>query len=106
MLGEILKALKSHKISARNGRVNGTVKLEEILKYIRKHQGANRTEFLGALNISIRSVSRYIKTLSDKIEFRGVPKNWRILSASVIYREPKRERAKYRCTITRFWNLR
>ena len=50
MLGEILKALKSHKISARNGRVNGAVKLEEILKYIRKHQGANRTEFLSALN--------------------------------------------------------
>ena len=61
MLGEILKALKSHKISARNGRVNGTVKLEEILKYIRKHQGANRTEFLNALNIPIRSVSRYLK---------------------------------------------
>lgn len=74
MLGEILKALKSHKISARNGRVNGTVKLEEILKYIRKHQGANRTEFLNALNIPIRSVSRYIKTLSDKIEFRGTTK--------------------------------
>ena len=74
MLGEILKALKSHKISARNGRVNGAVKLEEILKYIRKHQGANRTEFLNALNIPIRSVSRYIKTLSDKIEFRGTAK--------------------------------
>ena len=74
MLGEILKALKSHKISARNGRVNGTVKLEEILKYIRKHQGANRTEFLSALNIPIRSVSRYMKTLSDKIEFCGTTK--------------------------------
>lgn len=74
MLGEILKALKSHKISARNGRVNGAVKLEEILKYIRKHQGANRTKFLNALNIPIRSVSRYIKTLSDKIEFRGTAK--------------------------------
>lgn len=74
MLGEILKALKSHKISARNGRVNGTVKLEEILKYIRKHQGANRTEFLGALNISIRSVSCYLKVLYDKIEFRGATK--------------------------------
>ena len=78
MLGEILKALKAHKISTKsgtvNGTVNGTVKLEEILKYIRKHQGANRTEFLSALNISIRSVSRYIKTLSDKIEFRGTTK--------------------------------
>ena len=74
MLGEILKALKSHKISARNGRVNGTVKLEEILKYIRKHQGANRTEISNALNIPIRTVSRYLKILSDKIEFRGAPK--------------------------------
>lgn len=74
MLGEILKALKSHKISARNGRVNGTVKLEEILKYIRKHQGANRTEFLSALNIPIRNVSRYLKVLSDKIESRCAPK--------------------------------
>ena len=74
MLGEILKVLKSHKIFARNGRLNGTVKLEEILKYIHKHQGANRTEFLNALNIPIRSVSRYIKTLSDKIEFRGTAK--------------------------------
>lgn len=74
MLGEILKALKSHKISARNGRVNGTVKLKEILKYIRKHQGANRTEFLSVLNIPIRSVSRYLKVLSDKIEFRGTTK--------------------------------
>ena len=54
MLGEIFKALKAHKISAKsgtlNGTANGTVKLEEILKYIRKHQGANSTEFLGALN--------------------------------------------------------
>ena len=61
MLGEILKALKSHKISAKNGRANGTVKLEEILKYIRKHQGANRTEISNALNIPIRTVSRYLK---------------------------------------------
>lgn len=78
MLGEILKALKAHKMSAKsgtvNGRVNGTVKSEEILKYIRKHQGANRNEISNALNIPIRTVSRYLKTLSDKIEFRGVPK--------------------------------
>ena len=78
MLGEILKALKAHKISAKsgtaNGTVNGTVKLEEILKYIHKHQGANRTEISNALNIPIRTVSRYLKILSDKIEFRGAPK--------------------------------
>ena len=78
MLGEIFKALKAHKISAKsgtlNGTANGTVKLEEILKYTRKHQGANRTEFLSALNISIRSVSRYLKVLSDKIESRCAPK--------------------------------
>ena len=74
MLGEILKALKAHKISDKSGTVNGIVKLEEILKYIRKHQGANRTEISDALNIPIRTVSRYLKTLSDKIEFRGAPK--------------------------------
>ena len=74
MLGEILKALKSHKISARNDRVNGTVKLEEILKYIRKHQGANRTEFLNALNIPIRSVSRYLKYFPIKLNSVESPK--------------------------------
>ncbi len=78
MLGEILKALKTHRKSEKsgivNGTVNGTVKSSEILKYIRKHQGANRTEISNALNIPIRTVSRYLKTLSDKIEFRGVPK--------------------------------
>ncbi len=57
MLGEILKTLKSHKKSAKTGTVNGTVKLDEVFKYIRKHQGANRTDISNALNIPVRSVS-------------------------------------------------
>ena len=76
MLGEILKSLKAHQnlnFGRVNGRLNGRV--NEILDFIKNNQGCNTNDIAKALNISVRTVSRYLKELSDIIEFRGAPKN-------------------------------
>ena len=70
------KALKEHQnldFGRVNGRANGRV--NEILEFIRNNQGSNTNDIANALNISVRTVSRYLKELSDIIEFRGAPKN-------------------------------
>ena len=72
MLGEILKALKLHQTS-QSGRVNGRV--NDVLGFIRNNQGANTNDIAKALNIPVRTLSRYLKSLREFIEFRGAPKN-------------------------------
>lgn len=76
MLGEILKTLKLHQTS-QSGRVNGRLngRVNDVLEFIRTNQGANTNDIAKALNIPVRTLSRYLKSLSEFIEFRGAPKN-------------------------------
>ena len=76
MLGEILNTLKLHPTS-QNGRVSGGLngRVNEVFEFIKNNQGANTNDIAKALNISVRTVSRYLKSLSEFIEFRGAPKN-------------------------------
>jgi len=75
MLNEILKALRFHQI-IQSGRVNGGVngRVNDVLDYIRKNQGVNTNDIANALDIPTRTVSRYLKSLGDLIEFRGAPR--------------------------------
>lgn len=76
MLGEILKTLKLHQTS-QSGRVNGRLngRVNDVFEFIRNNQGANTNDIAKALNIPVRTLSRYLKSLSEFIEFRGAPKN-------------------------------
>ena len=76
MLGEILKTLKLHQTS-QSGRVNGRLngRVNDVLEFIRNNQGANTNDIAKALNIPVRTLSRYLKSLSEFIEFSGAPKN-------------------------------
>ena len=77
MLGEILKTLEIHQKTNLIGRVSGTLngRVNDVLDFIRKNQGVNTNDIAKALSIPTRTVSRYIKSLSDFVEFRGAPKN-------------------------------
>ncbi len=77
MLGEIARTLKQH-ISSQNGGVSGGVNggVNSVLEYIRKHPGCRSNAIAAALNISPRTVERYLKQLKiNDIEFRGAPRN-------------------------------
>lgn len=50
-------------------------RVNDVFDFIRKNQGANTNDIAKALDIPTRTVSRYLKSLSDFIEFRGAPKN-------------------------------
>ena len=61
-----------------NGGVNGGVKLEELIyDAIRKNPGVNAPVLAEMLQKSLRTIQRYLKSLSDtgRVEFRGAPKN-------------------------------
>lgn len=81
MLIEILEALKiyqsndSDQSGAVNGAVNGAV--IQVLQYLRNHPGSRANAIVGALDIPLRSVQRYLTQLKkeNKIEFRGASRN-------------------------------
>lgn len=75
MLGELLNALKIHQ-GEPIGRVNGGVsgRVNEVLSYVKAHEGCNAGELSVALSIPKRTLARDLKKLADQVEFRGAPK--------------------------------
>lgn len=79
----MLRLLKnSGGVKVQNGGVNrttdGGVNLpDKILQEIRKNGGLNAPSLASRLSLSLRTVQRYLKQLTEqkKIEFRGAPKN-------------------------------
>ncbi len=73
MLGEFLRTLEQH-LPSQSGGVNGGV--NAVLEYIRQNPGCRSNAIAAALNISPRTVERYLKQLKiNDIEFRGAPRN-------------------------------
>ncbi|MFI3291721.1 MAG: Fic family protein [Opitutales bacterium] len=79
MLNEILKTLKSSQSTSNTtplGVVNGVVnpKVTELLNCIKTHEGLNATQLGKTLNIAPRTLSRYLQSLSDSVEYIGSPR--------------------------------
>lgn len=75
MLGEILLTLKNHTVGGVNDGVNGGV--NRILELLISTPGLRANAIAEKLNIPLRTLQRELSQLksSDKIEFRGAPKN-------------------------------
>ena len=80
---DLLRLLKnSGGVKTSNGGVNkkasGGVNLQDkILQEIKNNGGLNAPSLASRLSLSLRTVQRYLKELTEskKIEFRGAPKN-------------------------------
>lgn len=66
----VFKVPVESKIKGVNGGVNG------LLSYVQTHPGQRASEMAAALNLSQRTIERWLKQLKDtnKIEFRGAQK--------------------------------
>jgi Fic family protein len=80
---DLLRLLKnSGGVKMPNGGANRTAGggvnlLDKILQEIKKNGGLNAPSLASRLSLSLRTVQRYLKQLTEqkKIEFRGAPKN-------------------------------
>ena len=75
MLGKLLGTLIIHQgepIGRASGSVSGRV--NEVLGYVKAHEGCNAGELSAALSIPKRTLARDLKKLADQVEFRGAPK--------------------------------